>query len=106
MARYTIEVETEEAGAEERIATLKALVSSAFRMKVTGAPPSDQSQDVAQAHHVLDILNIPRTTPDSDGLGPSTLNLLGRMRILQSRITPAPVVEVEEEPNTGEVESR
>lgn len=43
-------------------------------------------QQIAEAHHVLDIFNIPRTILDSDKKGLSSLTLLGRLRILQDRI--------------------
>jgi hypothetical protein len=39
--------------------------------------------EIGQAHHVLDLMKIRRTSPDSDG-GTSQLTLLGRMREIQA----------------------
>ena len=41
-------------------------------------------KDVSQAHHVLDILGVQRIVAGSDGGGPERLNLLGRLRCLQT----------------------
>lgn len=42
--------------------------------------------EIGQAHHALDLMEIPRDTADSDGDGRSKLTLLGRLRLVQAEV--------------------
>ena len=41
--------------------------------------------EIGQAHHILDLLNVPRAFDGSDGK-PETYTLLGRMRLLEADV--------------------